>query len=101
LYQQWVHLHEEDTADVEVYRTKEYNFPVSRGRRWFEFRKDGSFLQSDIGPVDINVNTAGKWKKVADHEVQIQLNNEENSQYRMQIVDLKKDVLKIKRIDSK
>jgi hypothetical protein len=101
LYQQWIHLHEEDAGGIEVYRNEEYNFPVSRGRKGFEFRKDGTFIQSDIGPVDVNVNIPGQWKKVADKQVRIQLKDEENTQYLMEIVDLKKDVLKIKRIASK
>jgi hypothetical protein len=100
LYQQWIHLHEEDAGGIEVYRNEEYNFPVSRGRKGFEFRKDGTFIQSDIGPVDVNVNIPGQWKKVADKQVRIQLKDEENTQYLMEIVDLKKDVLKIKRIAS-
>lgn len=101
LYQQWTHLHEEDAGGIEVYRNKEYNFPVSRGRKGFEFRKDGTFIQSDIGPVDVNVNTSGKWEKVGDNEVKIMLNSEPPSQYQMEIVDLSKDMLKIKRTDSK
>ena len=101
LYQQWIHLHEEDAGGIEVYRTKKYTFPVSRGRQGFEFRKDGTFIQSAIGPVDINENTPGKWERVADKEVKITLDNAEKSQYRMEIVDLEKDMLKVRRIESK
>jgi hypothetical protein len=100
LYQQWIHLYEEDAGGIEVYRNTNYDFPVSRGRKGFEFRKDGTFIQSDIGPVDVNVNTPGQWKKVGDKEVRIELKNEQNTQFRMEIVDLTKDVLKIKKIDS-
>jgi hypothetical protein len=102
LYQQWIHLHEEDANGVEVYRNKEYNFPMSRGRQGFEFRKDGTFIQSDIGPVDVNVNTTGKWEKIAgSNQVKITLQNEQNTQYQMEIVDLTKDMLKVRKIDFK
>jgi hypothetical protein len=101
LFQTWIHLHEEDAGNTEVYRNKEYNFPASRGRQGFEFKKDGTFIQSDIGPVDVNVNTAGQWKKISDTEVQIQLNDEQKTQYQMQIVDLTKEVLKIKKVNLK
>ena len=101
LYQQWTHLHEEDAEGIEVYRNKEYSFPVSRGRKGFEFRKDGTFIQSDIGPVDVNVQTTGKWEKAGDREVKITLPDGQPSSYRMEIVDLSKDRLKVRRIDSK
>jgi hypothetical protein len=102
LYQQWIHLHEEDANGVEVYRNKEYDFPISRGRQGFEFRKDGTFIQSDIGPVDVNVNTTGKWEKIAgSNQVKITLQNEQNAQYQMEIVDLTKDMLKVRKIDFK
>ena len=49
----------------------------------------------------MNVKTSGKWEKVGDREVKITLPTGEQSSYRMEIVDLSKDMLKVRRIDSK
>jgi hypothetical protein len=101
LYQQWTHLHEEDAGGVEVYRNKDYDFPPSRGRQGFEFRKDGTFIQSDIGPVDVNVKTSGKWERTGEREVKITLEDQQRPPYRMEIVELTKDRLKIRQVAAK
>jgi len=44
LFQRWMHSHEEDSGDVQVYRPADYDFPPARGRRGFELRPDGSAL---------------------------------------------------------
>ncbi len=38
LFQHWMHSHEEDSGDVQVYRPADYDFPPARGRRGFELQ---------------------------------------------------------------
>jgi hypothetical protein len=52
LVRHWVHSHEEDTAGRTVFRPAEFKFPRSRGRRSFELKADGSFIEWDISPAD-------------------------------------------------
>jgi hypothetical protein len=84
---------------VKEYRNNNYDFPLSRGRTGFEFKKDGSFIQYDIAPTDGTLAVNGSWKPVdGKKEILIQLKNEENSTYRLEIVELTKDMLKVKKI---
>ncbi len=46
LTRHWVHSHEEDTATQTVFRPATYDFPLSRGRRSFELRPDGTVLET-------------------------------------------------------
>lgn len=46
LQRRWLHSHEEDTADVRVYRPAEYPFPPARGRDGFEFALAASSFTS-------------------------------------------------------
>lgn len=99
LCQRWTHLHENDSNDVKEYRNSSYDFPLSRGRTGFEFRKDGSFIQYDIAPTDGNMAINGSWKPVdGKKEIQVQLKNEESTSYRLEIIELTKDMLKVKKL---
>jgi hypothetical protein len=57
----WLHSHEEDTADAFVYRSASFAFPRSRGRKGIEFRADGSLAMEGIGPDDRPVPQQGSW----------------------------------------
>ena len=57
----WLHSHEEDTADAFVYRPASFAFPRSRGRRGIEFRAGGSLTMEGIGPDDRPVPQQGFW----------------------------------------
>jgi hypothetical protein len=48
----WVHAHEEDEGDVQVYRPAGYDLPPARGRRGIEFRPDGEVVVLGPGPAD-------------------------------------------------
>jgi len=52
LAQHWVHSHEEDQGDTEVYRPQSYDFPPSRGRSGLNLRSDGGYAESAPGPSD-------------------------------------------------
>ena len=58
---QWIHSHEEDTQDVTVYRPASYDFPPSRGRMGFEFRKDGKLIYYGIARADGSDQIPGSW----------------------------------------
>jgi hypothetical protein len=62
LSQHWVHSHEEDTDTEMVFRPATYAFPRSRGRRGFELKRDGSLVESRIGPTDRPVKAEGTWR---------------------------------------
>ena len=59
----WVHSHEEDSGDEQVYRPPSYAFPPSRvGRGSIELRADGTYVESAPGPVDAPVESGrGEW----------------------------------------
>jgi hypothetical protein len=57
----WVHSHEEDTPAEMVFRPASFHFPPSRGRRAFELKPDGSYVESGPGPADRPLQTYGRW----------------------------------------
>jgi hypothetical protein len=69
LHRRWVHAHEEDREGVMVFRPASHPLPPSRGRRWFELRPDGSFLESSPGPVDVPETSEGRWSLEGDRLV--------------------------------
>jgi hypothetical protein len=52
LHRNWVHSHEEDTDDEQVFRPASYAFPPSRGRSALDLHPDGSYGESAPGPTD-------------------------------------------------
>ena len=62
----WVHSHEEDTDTEMVFRPASYAVPPSRGRRSFELRPDGTYLERAPGPVDVPVEAEGSWSLDGD-----------------------------------
>ena len=78
LFQHWVHSHEEDSGDVQVYRPADYPFPPARGRRGFELRPDGELLLYGPSPSDKPEATTGTWSpsgagrvRLGDRELEI------------------------------
>ena len=102
LINKWGHSHEEDAEGILVYRPHTYNFPLARGREWFEFKPDGSFIQYDIAPTDGNVTLPGTWKQDPgnDNALLITLDKEQANSYRMEVIELTKDMLKFKKVNS-
>jgi len=62
----WVHSHEEDEGDVQVYRPGDHAFPPSRGRRCLDLRRDGSLLETGPGADDRAVGSRGRWSLDGD-----------------------------------
>jgi hypothetical protein len=66
LHGRWIHSHEEDSDEVMVFRRPEHQFPRSRGRQSIDLRADGSYSERSPGPVDVPVETSGKWRLAGD-----------------------------------
>lgn len=62
----WVHSHEEDTEKEMVFRPADRALPPSRGRTAFELRRDGTYVESAPGPVDVPVRASGRWSLEGD-----------------------------------
>ncbi|MBC6606513.1 hypothetical protein H8B13_06765 [Hymenobacter sp. BT188] len=94
----WLHAHEEDTEDIEVYRPNTYSFAPSRGRTGFNFEHNGLFTQYDIAPTDGLEGRKGQWKAESEAVLRITFDNQEEPGYRLEIVSLEKDLFKIRRL---
>ena len=57
----WVHSHEEDHGETQVFRPSDHPFPPSRGRRCLDLRRDGSLLETRAGADDRAVKSRGRW----------------------------------------
>jgi hypothetical protein len=95
----WLRSHEEEQGDVRVYRPNTYAFPPSRGRTGFAFDPNGLFTQLDIAPTDGLQGRKGTWKPENDHTIRISLDDQKDPDYRLEIVSLENDVLKVRRIE--
>jgi hypothetical protein len=95
----WLHAHEEDQGDVRVYRPNTYAFPPSRGRTGFAFERNGLFTQFDIAPTDGLEGRKGTWTAENDHTVRISLDDKKDPDYRLEIVSMDNDVLKVRRLE--
>jgi hypothetical protein len=84
LFGDWLHAHEDDYDDVEVYRPASEEFPPARGREGFAIHRDGSFVKLGIAPADGTVRTAGQWEPLADDRLRITLNT--GGTYQMELV---------------
>src|SRR5688572_25960528 len=71
LFQHWVHVAEEDTRDVRVYRPADSPLPPARGRDGIEFRPDGTLCRYLAGPADRPVGRDGAWRVAAPDTVEI------------------------------
>jgi hypothetical protein len=67
----WMHSHEEDTADVAVYRPDSYDFPPARGRTGFDFSADGRATYIGIAATDGSNEVPGRWELAPPNQVQV------------------------------
>ena len=98
LERSWLRAHEEDQSDVRVYRPNTYAFPPSRGRTGFSFERNGLFTQFDIAPTDGLEGRKGTWTAENDHTLRISLDDKKDPDYRLEIVSMENDVLKVRRV---
>jgi hypothetical protein len=78
LFQHWVHAHEEDSGDVQVYRPVDHPLPPARGRRGFELKPDGELILYGPGASDRPEATTDRWSpsgsgrvRLGDRELEI------------------------------
>jgi hypothetical protein len=58
----WMHVHEEDTARLLVFRPADYDFLPARGRVGYEFRADHSCEDIGISPRDGSARSSCTWR---------------------------------------
>jgi hypothetical protein len=97
MFRQWVHSREEDAGNVEVYRPRGFSFPPSFGRDGFEMKRNGEFIQNDIGPADGVVQVAGRWELRDVDEVAVSFRNADRDDYAFVIVAVDDTRLRITR----
>jgi hypothetical protein len=99
LGQTWLHSYEEDEGDTQVYRPNTFDFPPSRGRTGFALEREGVFKQYVIAPADGLEEQLGLWEYKDNNTilVHIQGNGHPEQHYRLEIVSLKDNVLKVKK----
>ena len=97
LFQHWTHSYEDDQDGYRAFRPASYEFPPARGREGFELIKDGTFIHHQIGPVDAPVQAAGKWEMKDKSTLTITPADPEAQPWEMVVIEVKKDMLKIKR----
>lgn len=91
----WIHSHEDDSGDTEVYRPADYRFPLSRGRRGFEFRAGGTVRYDEIGHADRPEPAEGSWN--LDRQGNIRLDFEGRPSLVLEIVSHSDDELRLRR----
>jgi hypothetical protein len=79
----WVHAHEEDDENGQVYRPAGAELPPSRGRQGLELRADGTLVESVPGPVDVPESSEGTWSLEGDELV---LSRADGTERRLRVV---------------
>jgi hypothetical protein len=92
-----MHSHEEDTADIAVYRPAEYDFPPARGRTGFDFMTDGKVIYYGIAPADGVNQIPGRWKAQGTDEITITLDDERMKPMILQVLTCEADKLTLRR----
>jgi len=97
IFQHWIHSREEDTSGLEVFRPEEFAFPPSFGRDGFEMKRNGQFIQDDIGPADGIVHVLGRWKLLNPQAVAVSFPGTAREGYAFEIEAVDNAVLQIRR----
>ncbi len=97
IFNHWVHSHEENVGDVDYYRPTTYQFPRSRGRQGFEFKKNGRFILYAIAPADGQERLVGTWRFLPPDSIAAEFPPQSQQQFRFQIVSCEKGLLKIRK----
>lgn len=97
LFDRWLHAHEEDSNDIETYRSSSHSFPPSRGRKGFEIHEDGRFVELAISPGDGTLEHQGQWSQEEGTEPQLTVHLEDGTSYVLELVDIEQELLKVRR----
>lgn len=80
---------------MEIYRPPSYSFPPSRGRKGFELRKNGEFVEIGIGPTDAPTGSVRRWEAPGGDRIEVY--DEDERVYVLELVSSSADVLKVRR----
>lgn len=96
----WLHSFEEDQSDIITYRPNTYDFPPSRGRTGFALEEGGIIKQYNIAPTDGLVEQIGKWEFTDNREILVTIpgNGKPDERYTIEIISLKDEVLKLRKL---
>jgi hypothetical protein len=99
IYENWAHSHEEDTQEIEVYRSRDFEFPLSRPRPGFEIKADGEFLEYVPDPLDGGVvpGRVGRWRSVGANIIRVQFGESQTEPYTLRVASVDEDMLRIRR----
>jgi hypothetical protein len=97
LFARWVNSHEEDEADLKVYRPYGTKFPPARGRTGFEIRPNGEFVQYGIAPTDGSRQVMGHWEIVDANTFQVTFGDPQRQPLLFTIVACDEEKLLIRR----
>ncbi len=92
----WIHSHEEDSPEAQVYRALGYAFPPARGRRGFEFREGGEAILIGIAPTDGSRQATARWT-LNQREVRIEAEQGPKATMTFQVVSCDEEMLRLKR----
>lgn len=95
LFRSWGHSREEDGDGLTVYRPLGFQFPLSRGRDWIEFRPDGTVQHLGSGPDDRSRALAGSWRSLDEDAVEVR-QAPDAAPRRMRVVVCDPQVLKVR-----
>lgn len=96
-FKHWIHSHEEDEKDVQVYRPSNYKFRPSRGREGFEIKSNGEFISYDIGAADGTDIVNGNWIEEESNKLKISFPGGLKKLRILNIVSCDENILKVKR----
>jgi hypothetical protein len=99
LFKRWVHSHEEDTKDLEVYRPNGFDFPPSRPRPGFEIQENGEFIEYVPDPLDRGVvkGGVGCWRVEGENKVGVYFHGPEPMSYTLEVVSWEENILRTRR----
>jgi hypothetical protein len=97
LCKNWIHSFEEDTETEKVYRTEDFDFPLSRQpREQITIKGNGKITLADSFESDKPEGKTSRWE--AKDEDKLELFDNKNNQIKeLKISDLGKDVLKLEK----
>lgn len=93
IFKKWRHSFEEDRDDIIVFRPEEFNFPSARGRSGVEFKPDGTFIQTNIGPTDVNQFLKGQWKMENSDNLRTVV---DGNKQKLEIIERREDILRVR-----
>jgi hypothetical protein len=89
----WVHSHEEDSEEAQIYRPKGHAFPPARARKELELTPSGQFVERGYGATDRSKMAQGSWR--IDGDDLVLQSNDDQRENRRRIVALTSERLSL------